>query len=238
MIGAPADWTSTPLDGDVRLVVDRAAPILSVELEAEIAAFWTEQCALRPSLFNGRVFCADRITASEIGGHWTEYRRTFAQLLRPSLFPLLSIRALAVNGLLECADGLVLGRRQPDSVYLPGCWQAAPAGNVEARDGVDGGLDLTDQLFAELEEELGLTHDDIDMVRPVAAIEHGVSHVIDVGFLLRTKLDFIQVGQRHAEAGNNEYDVLKLVPRAEIDRFVTLAGPTLMPSARILLTCL
>lgn len=236
MIGAPADWTSIPLAGDVSLVVDRVAPILSAEIEAEIEAIWTEQCALRPALFNGRVFCADRVTASEIGGHWTEYRRTFAQLFRPSLFPILAIRALAVNGLLECTDGFVLGRRQPDSVYLPGCWQAAPAGNVEARDGADDGLDLTDQLFAELQEELGLTQDDIDLVRPVATIEHGVSHVIDVGFQLRTKLDFAQVGQRHAEAGNNEYDVLRLVPRAEIDRFVEEAGLTLMPSARILLT--
>lgn len=235
MIGAPADWTSTPLDGDVRLLVDRTAPILPAEIEAMIDAFWTEQCALRPSLFNGRVFCADRVTATEIGGHWTEYRRTFAQLLRPSLFPVLSIRALAVNGLVECADGLILGRRQPEAIYLPGCWQTAPAGNVEARE--DDSLDLTDQLLAELQEELGLGRDEVDLIRPVVAIEHGVSHVVDVGFLLRTRLDFAQVRHRHAQAGNDEYDVLRLVPPTGIDDFITEAGSTLMPSARILIDC-
>ncbi|NPD69079.1 hypothetical protein HN018_13420 [Lichenicola cladoniae] len=233
MIGAPTDWTSTRLDAKVRLVVDRTAPTLPAEIEAMIAAFWAEQCALRPSLFNGRVFCADRVTASEIGGHWTEYRRTFAQLLQPSLFPLLSIRALAVNGLVECADGLILGRRQPGSIYLPGCWQAAPAGNVEARE--DDSLDLEDQLLAELQEELGLGRDDVDLLRAVAAIEHGVSHVIDVGFLLRTRLDFAQVRERHAQSGNDEYDVLRLVPVAGIEQFVAETGPALLPSARILI---
>lgn len=235
MIGAPADWISTPLDGNVRLLVDRMAPILPASIEAEIDAFWIEQCALRPSLFNGRVFCADRVTASEIGGHWTEYRRTFAQLLRPSLYPVLSIRALAVNGLVECADGLILGRRQPGAVYLPGCWQTAPAGNVEARE--DDSLDLTDQLLAELQEELGLDRDDVELVTPVTAIEHGISHVVDVGFLLRTRLDFEQVRHRHAQAGNDEYDELRLVPRDGIDHFIADAGSSLMPSARILIDC-
>lgn len=233
MIGAPADWTSTRLEADVRLLVDRTAPTLPAEIEAMIDAFWVEQCALRPSLFNGRVFCADRVTATEIGGHWTEYRRTFAQLLRPSLFPLLAIRALAVNGLVECADGLILGRRQPDAIYLPGCWQAAPAGNVEARE--DDSLDLAEQLLAELQEELGLGRDDVDLIRSVAAIEHGVSHVIDVGFLLRTRLTFTQVRERHAQSGNDEYDVLRLVPVDGIAQFVAEAGPALLPSARILI---
>ena len=211
-------------------------PSLPPALEAEVSAIWMDEQSRRPSLFNGRVFCADRIAPDRITGHWTEYRRVLAQMRRPELFDRLRVRSLAVNGLLECTDGLLLGRRHQDAVYLAGCWQAAPAGAVEARrSGHD--LDLTRQLLEELREELGLEAGDIVQLRPLAAIEHAGTHVVDVGFLLRTPLSFADVAARHRSGGNAEYDRLQRVALAEIDRFLQAAGPTLLPSARILMQC-
>lgn len=234
MTGAgSAAWQSTALDQHVRVVADRDMPALAEALEAEVAEVWAAERRLHPSLFNGRVFCADVVTAARITGHWTEYRRVLAQMRRPELFEQLRIRALAVNGLLECADGLVLGRRQAAAIYLPGCWQAAPAGNVEARD--DDRLDLVEQLQAELTEELGLSAAEVEILRPVCAIEHAGTRIVDVGFLMRTMLDFEAIVARHAAAGNGEYEALRLVTPAEIAGLASELGQTLLPSARILL---
>ena len=232
-MNAGAAWTSLPLQPGVSLVVDRDMPCLPTDLEGAVAAVWADERRRRPALFNGRVFCADRIAPDLIGGHWTEYRRVLAQMRHPALFGTQPIRALAVNGLLECADGLVLGRRQADAVYLPGCWQAAPAGAVEARKGDE--LDLAGQLLAELEEELGLLASDIVALRPVVAIEHAGTRIVDVGFQMRTTLSFRDIGTRHSSRGNGEYQDLQVVALPELDRFLRDAGPTLLPSARILM---
>lgn len=238
-------WSSITLDQDVRVQVDPNAAALGLEpvpgvqadlatdLAEEVAAIWSMECARHPALFNGRVFSADRITLSLITGHWTEYRRVLAQIRRPTLFARLNIRPLAVNGLLECADGLILGRRQARAVYLPACWQAAPAGNVEAR--TEDDVELADQLFAELQEELGLPPEAIELIRPVAAIEHADTHVVDVGFLLRTALTFVEIDARRRRQGNDEYDLLRVVPPDAIGSFLEESGTMLLPSARILI---
>ena len=241
MEGPSGNWSCVALDPEVRVEARRTvagagvepAPALPADLASEIASIWTAEVARHPALFNGRVFSADGIAPGLITGHWTEYRRVLAQIRRPALFATLNIRPLAVNGLLECADGLVFGRRQADAVYLPGWWQAAPAGNVESR--VDDGLDLTEQLLAELQEELGLRRDSIETITPVAAIEHAVTHVVDIGFLLRTPLCFSEIETLHRQIGNAEYDALRVVSPNALGRFIEENGPTMLPSAHILI---
>lgn len=236
-MGKPeADWPGTVLRAEVGLAVEGAMAELAPDLEAEIASIWATERLLRPDLFNGRVFCADRIAPDRIAGHWTEYRRVLAQMRRPALFARLGIRALAVNGLIECADGLVLGRRRAGAVYLPGFWQAPPAGNVEARNGSTA-TELFGQLLAELDEELGLQPAEVEDVRAVAAIEHADTHVVDVGFLLRTPLSFTAVEARRTLAGNDEYDALRVVAPDDVPRFLAGTEPMLLPSARILMRC-
>ncbi|WP_419728539.1 NUDIX hydrolase [Lichenicola sp.] len=210
-------------------------PSLPADLEADVESIWSAERARRPVLFNGRVFSADTITPSLITGHWTEYRCVLAQIRKPSLYARLKVRPLAVNGLVECADGLVLGRRHADAVYLPGRWQAAPAGNVEARAGDD--VNLIEQVHVELREELGLLPNMIDLTRPVAAIEHTDTHVVDVGLLLRTPLSFAEIARHRQQAGNDEYDLLQVVPTDALGRFMRENASTLLPSAHILIEC-
>ncbi len=234
MAGPEPGWPSVALRADVALVVGGAMTALPPDLEARIASLWIAERVERPDLFNGRVFCADRIAPDRIDGHWTEYRRVLAQLRHPELFDRLHIRALAVNGLIECADGLVLGRRHAGATYLPGFWQSPPAGNVEARQGSDA-IDLTGQLLAELDEELGLQPAEVENVRAVAAIEHAGTHVVDVGCLLRTPLPFAGIEARWSGAGNDEYDALRLVAPDDVSRLLSEREPMLLPSARILM---
>ena len=231
-----AGWRGTALGTAPSLAVDGAMPQLPPDLEQQVASVWAAERALRPELFNGRVFCADRIAPDRIAGHWTEYRRVLAQMRRPALFDRLAIRALAVNGLIECPDGLVLGRRQAGAVYLPGFWQAPPAGNVEMRNGATT-IDLAGQLLAELHEELGLQPGEVRDIRTVAAIEHAGTHVVDVGFLLRTSLSFAAIEARRVLAGNGEYDALRLLAPDDVPRLLAGSEPMLLPSARILMRC-
>jgi hypothetical protein len=226
-------WHVIPLGPHPTVAAVRPMPVLESVLEAEVAAIWDTERRARPSLFNGRLFSADRIEPDRIEGHWTEYRRILAQIRRPDLFARLQLRSLAVNGLLRCADGFVLGRRQAGAVYLPGAWQAAPAGSVEDRG--DEGLDLPAQLRAELREELGLEWADIEDSRTLLAVEHPGSRVVDVGFLLRSPLRFDEVVARHRAGGNEEYDRLQLVRTAEASHLMHALGDQLLPTARELL---
>lgn len=228
-------WTAGAVAPNVAVEVGAEPAPLTVELEAAVTAIWERACAERPALFNGRVFSIDRIEPDRLVGHWTEYRRVLAQLRRPALFERLRLRPLAVNALVECDDAVLLGRRQDDAVYLPGRWQAAPSGNVEDRG--DGGdpLDLPAQVLAELDEELGVVPADVAGLRPVLAIEHARSHVVDVGFLLRVALPFEAVRAAHRARGNREYAALRAVGRAEAAGAGPAGNDALLPSARALL---
>ena len=129
------DWTVTALHDGFAVRATRAMPELPPALEAQVAEIWQAELRARPRLFDGTVFSADRIRPDAIEGHWTRYRRALAQLRAPALFDSLRLRALAVSGLLRCADGIVLARREAGSVYQPGAWQSPPAGSVERRAG-------------------------------------------------------------------------------------------------------
>lgn len=210
---AEPDWPAVALRPDLEVHATRPMPELPPDVEHQVAASWEQERRARPQLFNGTVFSADAITPGRITGHWTEYRRALAQMRNPDLFGALAIRALAVNGVLECAGGVVLGRREAGSVYQAGGWQSPPAGSVERRPGDpdSGRIDLAAQVLAECEEELGLMAGDVAVRRPMVAIEHPGSHVVDIGMLLHTSLDFTQVEAAWSGKGNHEYDRLRLL---------------------------
>jgi 8-oxo-dGTP pyrophosphatase MutT (NUDIX family) len=226
-----------PLLAAVRVAVVRAMPALAASLEAEIDRIW-DAAQLRMAaggagrLFNGRVFSADTIAEAHIGGHMTEFRRIVAQMHRPEMFEALGVRPLAVCGVLRCAGGVVVGRRQPPAIYQAGMWQLPPAGSVDA--GAlrpDGSLDIAGQLLKELREELGIDAGQVGMPRPLCVVEHPGSHVSDLGMAISTCLDAAQVLAAHGAAGNDEYDPLLVVPEADIAAFVARAGTNLVPPA-------
>ena len=105
-------------------------PPLPARLDAAVERHWTAACAEAP-LFNGRIFSADAITADEITGHWSEYRRTVAQMRDPALVAAIGVRNLAVCGVLCGPDGVAIGRRNPAAAYQAGLWQMPPAGSVD-----------------------------------------------------------------------------------------------------------
>ncbi|MDV3182418.1 MAG: hypothetical protein Q8869_00905, partial [Candidatus Phytoplasma australasiaticum] len=177
-------WQAVMLESSVTVRIEPPPPPPAGAVIRTIEAVWEAERAMRPRLFNGRIFTADRIEPGAVTGHWTEYKRQLAQIRRPELRDILALRPLAVNGLLCCPEGAVLGRRSAGAVYLAGDWQATPAGSIEDRG--DDQVDLLDQIGAELHEELGLDAEAISSVEPVAAVEHAGSRIVDLCFLLWT----------------------------------------------------
>ncbi|WP_051537357.1 NUDIX hydrolase [Asaia prunellae] len=150
------NWHLTPLSADLSITCHSAPALLDTAVEQGIEAVWQQTLQKHPRLYNGRVFCLSELRESSLSGFWCEYRWVLAQMRSPELATRLNLRSLAVTALLICPEGIVLGRRHPDSLYLPGFWQGVPAGSVESRLGNEG-VDLKTQLLTELEEEIGLT---------------------------------------------------------------------------------
>ncbi|MBV9756825.1 MAG: hypothetical protein JO047_07205 [Alphaproteobacteria bacterium] len=230
------EWQVYPVAADVRARLVDEAPLLPAGLDADVEALWeAAQVRTRGALFNGRVFSADALTPSLLSGHLTEFRRIVAQMDRPDLHAALGVRPLAVCGVVCCHDGVVLGRRPGRAVYQAGMWQLPPAGSVDAAAvQADGWIDLRGQLFRELQEELGLPRNSIAEVRPLCLVEHPGSHVLDLGFWLRTELSGAAV-LAHARDGNGEYEDLEVVPFAALTARLDRLGDELVPPARLFL---
>jgi hypothetical protein len=232
-------WQATTLSPDFRIDVVPGPALRDKAVMAAVEAIWEEAIAERPGLFNGRVFSADRVSAGCIVGHWTEYRFGLAQMRRPELFEALGVRPVAVNGVITCPDGIVFGRRDPGAVYQAGLWQCPPAGSIERREGDGERVDLEAQLLAELEEELNLTAADVGAFRPLSAVEHPGSHVIDIGIAIETRLSATAIAGRHADAsGRAEYDRIVVVPLATLDAQLEEWADRLVPPARSFLAIL
>ncbi len=204
--------------------------MLHPTVNAEVERHWQTAQRARP-LFNGRVFCADHVTPELIEGHWTEYRRVVAQMLDPLLFDELHVRNLAVCGALCCADGVLVGRRQPDALYQAGLWQLPPAGSVDAGAAREDEADLYDALLSELVEELGLGEPDVSILRPLCLVHHP-GGVLDLGFQVSTTLTAHEVRAAQRDRGNPEYDRLLFAPAAAIEAAVQAEGGTLVPASR------
>lgn len=221
---AQQNWQLTTLSQ--RLIVScHPAPELedSALLEG-IDSVWQDTRRHHPKLYNGRVFCVSDLKPYAISGFWCEYRWVLAQMRSPELAARLKLRSLAVTGLLICPEGVVLGRRNPASLYLPGFWQGVPAGSVEAREASDT-VNLQEQLLAELDEEVGLSHD-VTLTGPLLACEHDTTHIVDLGFAIRTELSFDAIRAGWQAKANDEYDALECHAWHEIAPLTSQVLPT------------
>ncbi|MBO1359695.1 phosphohydrolase [Acetobacter sacchari] len=228
-------WTCIRLSPRLTIHANGKQPVLPSETEACVTGIWDDARRIRPTLFNGRIFCADAISTDRIDGHWTEYRRAFAQIRRPGLFGPRPLRQLAVCGVLFCPEGLVLARRQRDAAYLGGFWQSPPAGTVEARASAAGDsstdINLAAQILAEAEEELGLGAENLTVGPPVIAVTHAHTEIVDICVSLTTALPFAEIESLWRRSGDREYEQITVV--AEAERSDWLSRPDLIATTRL-----
>ncbi len=213
-------WRVHPIDPGVRLRIVRPMPDLPAPLEAEVELLWQRARAGDGTLFNGRVFSADRLTPALIEGHWTEYRRIVARIARPDLAADMPVAATAVGGTIVGDEFVVFGRRPAGAVYQAGQWQLPPAGSLDpsAADGDE--IDPVRQLLAELHEELGLPADAVREPRPLCLVEHPGSGVLDLGIALRTNWTPAAILDAHTRAKDKEYEPVEIVALDDLPDFL------------------
>jgi hypothetical protein len=210
-----------PFSSTAEIRIAPAPLAFSPEVEAAVEGIWqAEQARRGKALFDGKILSATAIEQDRILAGVARYRHLIAQRIRPDLFGAHRLRPLAVSGLLECADGIVFGRRAPSVTQHPGCWELAPSGGIDA-DETHGQADFRRQILQEMEEELGLSEVVVANVRPFALVDDSDSHVIDIGVVLACGLSGAAIQSAHRERGTREYEQLRIVPFSEVAQFLS-----------------
>lgn len=204
------------------IVLDGKAPALSPSLEKEVETIWRSGQATRGQrLFNGTLFSVERISGEAVVGRFIEYRRFFAQTERPSLFPDLQVRPLAVTAILQNTEGIFFGQRNSRAGQQPDCWELVPAGGVDASTlTAQNEVDPKRQILDELEEEVGLSRTLIASCRLVAFNEEPEHHVFDLVWELETVADEATVTVAHAGLSSPEHINIVCVGWSELEDFL------------------
>jgi len=212
-----------PLRADFALEI---APPFAPAPEAlpRVEEIWAEQKRLRGDrLTNGQIYTLAEHSPDRLVIQPAEYRYVLARRLEPGLAERgLPIQAVAVSGILECADGVVLGRRGDHVAADPGKWEAAPAGGLTRPDAVA-------QLLEELREELGLTPSQVTGVEACGLIEDLPSGVFDIVFKIVSNASAEAVRWAQQATGTDEYSELAVVPRAGLAVFLEDNRADLLP---------
>lgn len=130
-----------------------------------VDAHWAALRAEKPALYDGRVLVAHRWTLDPSGGgHLSAagFETSYKAFLgwRDFGFPGAPVANLFAMGALRSADGVyILGEMAPGTASAG--YLYFPAGTPEPSDVVDGIVDLEGNMRREIEEETGLTAQDI-----------------------------------------------------------------------------
>lgn len=213
-------------DTEFTITINGVLPKLSADLENEVERLWlAEQDRRGKAIFNGRIMSASMVTEDGIDGYIVEYRHLIAQRARPALFKDLRVRPVAVSGLLECADGIVFGRRAGSMTQDAGLWELVPSGGIDTSKINDARhstvkVDFLPQILTELHQEIGIKSSFVSSVKPFCVVDDTDSHVLDIGIAIESPLSYDEILTIHRDTATKEYDKLKLVPRSEINQFI------------------
>lgn len=221
------------------LKVVGASPELPSGLEKEVEGLWqAEQERRGKEMFNGRIMSASIVSQNGIHGFIAQYRHLIAQQARPELFDALRVRPVAVSGLLICADGIVFGRRSDSLTQDAGFWELVPSGGIDTTNISDTSeVSYLSQVLTELSEETGINSEFVSSALPFCLVEDTHSHVLDIGIALETSLSHNEVLLAHRETATKEYDELRILPRSEIDEFITNSATQIVEVSAALIQC-
>ncbi len=211
---------------------ENPSPEVSPDTLQRVEELWRQALA-DGTLSNDQIFSLGHRQGAVLSGWFAEYRCWVAQMRDPELFPALSIRLLAVTGVLRVPGGIVLGRRSKAMLQDPGLWERAPSGGITPRArNSEGEINPEVQLLIELEEELGVPADVVRSVAPLALIEEHQSHVCDLIYELRVEIPFEDLHKAFRTRGSGEYDEVRLVKSGELEVFRSTEARTLSPMSR------
>jgi hypothetical protein len=205
-----------------RIEMIGTTPDYPESVESEVERLWHSLASSRAGAqFDGNIVSAVEVAPDILRVRTVPYRYFAAQNARPGLFDALSVRPLAVSGLLECAEGIVFGKRAPTLMQHGGKWELVPSGAIDAaRADESGAIDYRAQIMTELREEVGLDAEAVSSLRPFCLIDDGASHVLDIGIAIKSSKTGDQIRRAHQDSATQEYDALRIIPAGAVNRFV------------------
>ena len=210
--------TILSLEKEFNIYYANSKSCLSKNIISEVENIWIkEQSTGKKTLFNGQILSVVNISESDLIVSKTEYKYFVAQQVRPELYEDLKIRPLAVSGLLACQEGVVIGRRAKSMMQDANLWELIPSGGVDPeKTDLKTNVPYIGQTFLELQEEVGIGRERILEMKPFCLLEDTITHVIDIGIIIKTSLHGNEILDHHNRFGSNEYDKLKVVKWSEL----------------------
>lgn len=207
-------------DLQVNLLSNKAS--YSNDIISLVDSIWDLECEKNKKvLFNGKIFSVHDINANKISGYESGYKFFLAQQKKPDLYDSLSIKPLAVSGLLETSDGIfIFGKRAGCLTQHPSSWELVPSGGIDLELCLfDGCIDYKKQVVSELHEEIGLTKDQISSITPFLMIDDAVSHVLDIVLHLKTSMSFSELEALFLKSEVKEYTNIRGINANNVELF-------------------
>ncbi|MBF0612772.1 MAG: hypothetical protein G8345_20060 [Magnetococcales bacterium] len=202
-------------------------------LESEVQRLWQLALSKRKTpLTDGRIFSLTHIQPGLLQGVFIPYRYFVAQLEAPELYPTLQVQTMAVSGLLQCQDGIVWGRRHPDTVFGGNMMELVPSGGLSRQAIRSGRIDVGQQIIIELQEEIGIPAAMIPEPRPFCCFEDTILHVWDVGMELQLPCNGAQLLKYYEKQGCWEYSSLSWVAEDQLSSFIADHEEQILPLSK------
>ncbi|MEQ8196093.1 MAG: hypothetical protein RIB59_16550 [Rhodospirillales bacterium] len=215
-------------------VTDKGGALtVSPAVRERVDAIWRDEKRKRgEALYNGRVFNLTEIGKSELSGFYVDYAYALAQHREPGLFSDLSLRPLAVCGIVSIKQGLIFGLRNENLTAHPGKWELAASGGVDdSVRGESGNVDYQEQFLNELCEELNLPSDAVGSMSTVALLEDSKTHVCDLVLDTRLSIGAETLFPLFNECGHEEYIAIDVIPESGVKGFVQLMKGVVTPES-------
>ena len=162
------DYQTFPISADFTI---HALPIargftLSDYDKERVELLWSQQTRAHPYTFNGEIFNVISMDKEKITGEFIEYKFYLAQRLDANLKELLNIRSLAVSGIAQTVDRVLIGKRSSQVATCPGKYEFVPSGGVDPHSlQSDGKINVYRQFELELFEEAAISVTEIKEIR-------------------------------------------------------------------------
>lgn len=147
-----------------------------VDLQAIEDLWQREQTQRNKTLFNGKVLSLLSFDQTGLIAAFVEYKHLIAYLRDPHLRKVMGITPLSLSCLTHTDRAILIGRRSNVVSQYPGWYELAPSGGIDAKVVKGDSIDVIAQALVELEEETGLSRNDVTEAKPFALV-----HELDTG---------------------------------------------------------
>jgi len=200
--------------------------------ESFISDIWNYDIVNNKYLYDGEIFCINKLDVNEIIGYFASYRYTYVQ----SKIGYLGIRTLAVVAAVKCLDGFILVKRSQQVTQDKGLWELSISGGIEKFSSVDGLVDPEIQIKKEIFEELGIDSKNISSICYLGYLEDSsISHVVDLVYQVDINLKANDIKKIYDISKNNESTKILVCQIHNLKQFFAKKSHNISPaSIRIL----